>query len=149
MKKNILYVLLLLLGIQQLHAQKIKLLAISKTNGYRHGAIPAGKAALALMAQQNNWQITFTEDSAQFSNYKTLKQYNAIIFLFVTGKVFGTGEEVVVQKFVENGGGLLTIHTGTDAEYEWGWYNNAIGAKFKKDLSKFNFLLEFGFFFSA
>jgi type 1 glutamine amidotransferase len=131
MKKHTIYLLFIVLSIQTLQAQKIKLLAISKTAGFRHGAIPAAKAALTLMAQQQNWSITFTEDSLQFSNYKTLKQYDAIVFVMTTGNIFSEKEQVAVQKFVEKGGGLLTIHTGTDTEYDWPWYNAAIGAKFK------------------
>ncbi len=131
MKKITLILLVLIVSICQLQAQKIKLLAISKTNGYRHAAIPAAKAALTLMAAQNNWDITFTEDSLQLNDYKVLKQYKAIIFMFVTGNAFGTQQEIAIQKFVEKGGGLLTLHTGTDAEYDWPWYNKALGAKFK------------------
>lgn len=131
MKKITFFLLVLILAISQLQAQKIKLLAFSKTNGYRHGAIPAAKAALTLMAAQNNWQITFTEDSLQFSNYKALRNYDAVLFMFVTGKVFDVQEEAALQKYVEKGGGLLTLHTGTDAEYDWPWYNYAVGAKFK------------------
>jgi type 1 glutamine amidotransferase len=131
MKKITLILLLLITCISQLQAQKIKLLVISKTNGYRHGAIPAAKTALTIMAAQNNWDISFTEDSLQLNDYKALKQYKAIVFMFVTGNAFGTQQETAIQKFVEKGGGLLTIHTGTDAEYDWLWYNNAIGAKFK------------------
>ena len=131
MKKLQFCLLFLLTIVGQLHAQKIKLLAFSKTNGYRHGAIPTAKMALTLMAQQQNWDITFTEDSLQFSNYKALKHYDAIIFVMTTGNIFGPTEEAAVQKFVEKGGGLLTIHTGADTEYDWPWYNNALGAKFK------------------
>jgi uncharacterized protein len=131
MKKIACFMLLLNLASGQLNAQTIKLLAISKTGGFRHGAIPAAKAALTLMAQQQNWNITFTEDSLQFSDYKTLKQYDAIIFVMTTGNIFSEKEQIAVQKFVEKGGGLLTIHTGTDTEYDWPWYNAAIGAKFK------------------
>ena len=131
MKKNTLILSILLICICQLQAQKTKLLAFSKTNGFRHRSIDAAKIALSLMAAENNWEITFTEDSLQFSNYKTLRKYNAVIFMFVTGKVFDTQEETAIQKYIEKGGGFLTLHTGTDAEYDWPWYNYAVGAKFK------------------
>ncbi len=131
MKKTLLILLVLIIGISQLHAQKIKLLALSKTNGYRHAAIPAAKAALTLMAQQNNWEIEFTEDSLRFSDYKTLKQYDAVIFMFTTKNIFGVTQEAAFEKYIKKGGGLLTIHTGTDTEYDWAWYYKAIGAQFK------------------
>ncbi|MBC7650776.1 MAG: ThuA domain-containing protein [Deinococcales bacterium] len=131
MKKTLFVLLVLILGINKLDAQKIKLLAISKTNGYRHGAISAAKVALTLMAQQNNWEIEFTEDSLRFNDYKTLKQYDAVIFMLTTGNIFGEKQETALEKYIKKGGGLLTMHTGTDTEYDWAWYYKAIGAQFK------------------
>jgi len=127
-----LFFTLLLLVITSLsQAKTIKLLVFSKTNAFRHKSIPAAKDALILMAKQQNWTLTFTEDSLSFNDYKTLKQYKAVIFLMTTGKVFGTQEEEVFQKYIENGGGLITLHTGTDCEMKWDWYMNTIGGKFK------------------
>jgi type 1 glutamine amidotransferase len=126
-----LFVIGMLLYGQLLQAQPIKLLVMSKTNGFRHKSIPAGKLALQLMADQNNWTIDFTEDSLQFSSYKKLKQYDAIVFLLTTGNILGDEEESAFKKYIHKGGGFVGIHTATDTELDWGWYINMVGTKFK------------------
>ena len=112
-------------------AKPIKILVYSKTNGFRHKTIPTAITALTTIAKDNNWQLTFTEDSLLFSKYKQLKHYRAVLFLYTTGKVLGNEEESAFKKYIEKGGALVTIHTGTDCEQNWDWYMNVIGAKFK------------------
>jgi len=144
MKKRLLQLLLsllLLLITSFSQAKTIKILVFSKTNGFHHKSIPAAKEALILMAKQHNWTLTFTEDSLAFNDYKSMKQYKAVIFLMTTGKVFGIQQEEVFQKYIEKGGGLITLHTGTDCEMNWEWYMNTVGGKFKnhpkQQLAKF------------
>ncbi len=112
-------------------ARQPHILVMSKTNGFRHKAIPVAITALKQIAATNHWTLTFTEDSLSFSQYRKLKKYDAIVFLFATGKIFGTEEEHAFQKYLERGGALATIHTGTDLEMNWIWYMDAIGARFK------------------
>ncbi len=123
--------LLLLFVTSFVQAKSIKILVFSKTNGFRHKSIPAAKEALIKMANQQSWVLTFTEDSLAFNEYKSLKQYKAVVFLMTTGKVLGTKQEEIFQKYIEKGGGLITLHTGTDCEMNWDWYMNTIGGKFK------------------
>lgn len=129
--KRILPFLLLLTVYTTVGAQTIKILAYSKTNGYRHKSIPAAKEALTVLAKENNWEINFTEDSLLFDNYKSLRKYNAIVFVMTTGKIFDSVEAQSFEKYLEKGGGLLTLHTGTDCEQHWDWYMKTIGAQFK------------------
>jgi len=123
--------LLIILSSPFIKAQPIKLLVYTKTNGFHHKSIPAATAALSKMASENNWQLSFTEDSLSFSSLKQLKPFNAIVFVLNTGKIFDTLQENVFIQYIQQGGGLVTIHTGTDCEKNWSWYMNAIGAKFK------------------
>ena len=131
MKKILVQLLLLLTLFTSIEAKSIKLLVYSKTNGYRHKSIPAAKEALTMLAKDNNWEITFTEDSLSFNDYKSLKRYNAIVFVMTTGKIFDSIQEQSFEKYLEKGGGLLTLHTGTDCEQHWDWYMKTIGAQFK------------------
>ena len=125
------FVVIILCFSTSIEAKPIKILVYSKTNGFRHKTIPAASTALTALAKENNWTITFTEDSLLFSKYNALKHYKAIIFLYATGKIFGTEEENAFSKYIEKGGALVTIHTGSDCEQNWDWYMNLIGAKFK------------------
>ena len=131
MKKKLVYLFVSLALVTSIEAQSIKLLAYSKTNGFRHKSIPAAKEALTTLAKDNQWQITFTEDSLLFNDYKWLKKYDAIVFVMTTGKIFDSIEEQSFKKYLEKGGGLLTLHTGTDCEQHWDWYMKTMGAQFK------------------
>jgi len=107
-----------------------KVLIFSKTNGYRHGCIPAGIAAIKKLGEENGFEVDATEDSTWF-NKATLKKYKALIFLNPTGKVFGPDEEKALQEYIHHGGGFVGIHSATDCEYNWQWYGDLVGAYFK------------------
>jgi type 1 glutamine amidotransferase len=109
---------------------KSRILIFSKTNGYRHGSIPAGIAAIKKLGAENGFEVDATEDSTWF-NKKTLKKYAALVFLSSTGKIFGPAEEQALQEYIHNGGGYVGIHAASDCEYDWPWYGELVGAYFK------------------
>ena len=49
-----------------LNAQTQRVLVFSKTAGFRHASIDAGKKALTQMATDKGFAIDFTEDATQF-----------------------------------------------------------------------------------
>ena len=53
-----------------------KILVFSKTNGYRHSAIPNGKAAIEKLGKENGFDVDATEDSLAFTE-DNLKKYAA------------------------------------------------------------------------
>jgi hypothetical protein len=61
-------------------------LVFSKTAGFRHDSIPAGIAAVQQLGQQNDVNVTATEDAAQFTD-ANLSSYDVIVFLSTTGDV--------------------------------------------------------------
>lgn len=105
------------------------ILVYSKTNGYRHASIPTAIKTIQKMAGKNNWDVTATEDSTFFTP-NNLEAFDLIVFVSPTGDILNRDQEKAVEQFVEGGKSLLTIHAGTDAEFDWPWYMNAIGAKF-------------------
>jgi len=107
-----------------------KVLIFSRTNGYRHGSIPAGIAAIKKLGAENGFEVDATEDSTWF-NDKTLKKYAALIFLNTTGTILGGEQEKALQEYIHHGGGFVGIHSATDCEYNWQWYGDLVGAYFK------------------
>ncbi len=105
---------------------KINVLVFSKTEEYRHESIVAGISSLTKLAQENNLHIDFSEDASVFSE-NNLSQYNVIIFLNTSGNILDANEETALRMFIENKGGLVGIHSATDTEYDWDWYNELIG----------------------
>jgi uncharacterized protein len=133
MKKFVLPLLLitlpLLFGFDSYTIKPTRILVFSKTKGFRHASIPAGKTALLKMAQQNNWVIDTTEDATVF-NKKSLKKYAAVIFLSTTGNILDSAQQLAFEKYIQSGKGFVGIHAATDTEYDWPWYCKLVGANF-------------------
>ena len=106
-----------------------RVLVFSKTVGYRHESIEAGKKALMAMGAANGILVDTTENAAKITE-DTLKQYAAVIFLSPTGNILERAAEVDLQRFIQAGGGYVGIHAAADAEYDWRWYGSLVGGYF-------------------
>ncbi|XWW48149.1 ThuA domain-containing protein [Fibrella sp. USSR17] len=104
-------------------------LVFSRTKGYRHASIGAGKVALMKMGQENKFRVDTTEDANAFT-YDNLKKYKTVIFLSTTGDVLDTLQQQAFEKYIQKGGGYVGIHAAADTEYNWPWYNQLCGAYF-------------------
>ena len=63
-----------------------RVLVFSKTAGFRHSSIPAGKTAILKLGKETGFAVDTTENAAVFTN-KNLQKYSAVIFLNTTGNV--------------------------------------------------------------
>jgi len=59
-----------------------------------------------------------------------LKKYSAVVFLNTTGDVLNHIQESAFERYIQAGGGFVGIHSATDTEYDWPWYNKLVGAYF-------------------
>lgn len=112
-----------------LPAPDFKVLIFSKTAGFRHGAIPAGIAAVEKLGAENNFEVDTTEDGASFTE-ENLAQYDAVIWMSTTGDVLNDEQQAAFQKYIANGGGYAGVHAASDTEYDWPWYGELVGAYF-------------------
>ena len=107
-----------------------RLLVYSKTRGFHHASIPSGIAAIQKLGMENNFAVDTTTDSSYFTK-KSLKKYAAVVFLNTTGNVLNDEQQVAFQNYIKAGGGYVGVHSATDTEYDWPWYNQLVGAYFK------------------
>jgi cytochrome c len=110
--------------------EKDRILVFSKTKGYRHESIAAGKVALIELGKKSEIEVDTTED-ASFFNEENLKRYKAVVFLSTTKDVLDPVQQADFKRFIEAGGGFVGIHAAADTEYEWPWYGKLVGAYFK------------------
>lgn len=110
--------------------QSPKILVFSATKGFRHASIANGKIALLNMGSEKNWKVDTTEDATVFT-VANLQQYGTIVFLNTTGNILNEEQQIAFQKYIQAGGGFVGIHSATDTEYDWPWYNNLVGAYFE------------------
>jgi len=108
---------------------KPSILVFSSTKGFHHESIANGKIALLKMGIEKNWKVDTTDDAAVFTE-TNLKQYGAVVFLNTTGNVLNDEQQMSFQKYTQAGGGFVGIHSATDTEFDWPWYNNLVGAYF-------------------
>ncbi len=109
---------------------KIRILVFSKTDGFRHESIAAGKTAMLKMGNENNWKVDTTEDATAFRE-ENLKKYAAVIFLNTTENILNYHQETSFERYLQAGGGFVGIHAATDTEYDWIWYSKLVGAQFE------------------
>ncbi|WP_409013915.1 ThuA domain-containing protein [Dyadobacter sp. CY356] len=106
-----------------------RVLVFSKTAGFRHGSIGAGKAAITKLGTEHGFGVDTTENAALFTE-KNLRKYSAVIFLNTTGNVLNDNQQEAFEHYIQAGGGYLGIHAASDTEYDWQWYNKLVGAYF-------------------
>lgn len=106
------------------------LLVFSKTAGFRHSSIEPGQEALKMMAEEQGWNIEFSENDSMFYE-KTLRKFHAVVFLNTTGDILNPEQQNNFERFIQAGGGYVGIHAATDTEYDWPWYGKLAGAYFK------------------
>lgn len=131
--------------------QKRRVLIFSATSGFRHKSIPHGKEALSLMGQTTGaYEAVVSDDPANFEP-ETLRGFDAVIMLNPSQDFFmpdakkrkqlSEGEISALEArhkrlvdnlvaYIEQGGGLMGIHSATDACYEHEGYGETIGAYF-------------------
>lgn len=110
--------------------KKVRLLVFSKTTGFRHSSIGAGKLALLKMGAAQGWLVDTTEDAGFFTN-DNLKKYDAVLFLSTTGNILDSAQQQAFEQFIRSGKGFAGIHAATDTEYDWPWYVGLVGASFE------------------
>jgi type 1 glutamine amidotransferase len=128
-----------------------RVLVFSATAGYRHKSIPTGKLALEkLGASSGAYEAVVSDDPANFES-EALKGFDAVVLLSPTQdffmpsnkqrKKFSKEDWAWLQArhnrlvdnllaYVEQGGGLVGIHSATDSCYKHQGYGEAMGAYF-------------------
>lgn len=108
---------------------KPRILIFSKTAGYRHESISAGKTALIKLGKENGFIVDTTENE-NFFNEDSLKKYSAVVFLNTTGNVLNSPQQTSFERYIQAGGGYAGIHAAADTEYDWAWYGKLAGGYF-------------------
>lgn len=123
-------IILLLLSFSLLkQTSRPRILVFSKTAGFRHESIPAGKAAIIQLAGEHGFLADTTENENYF-NDDSLKNYRAVVFLNTTGNVLNHPQQQSFERFIQAGGGYVGIHAAADTEYDWPWYGRLAGGYF-------------------
>ncbi len=110
-------------------SEPARVLLFTRTAGYRHESIGAGKAAILALGTTNHFLIDTTENPEYISE-DSLRHYSAVVFLHTTGELLDRAQQVDLERFIQAGGGFVGIHAASDAEYDWRWYGHLVGGYF-------------------
>ena len=108
-----------------------RVLAFTRTTGYRHDSIQPAVTALQRAGAPLGISVEWSEDVARFTT-EGLAPYGAVILLSTTGEPFGppgrATDALVI--YVRRGGGLIAIHAATDAYANADSYVRLLGGHF-------------------
>jgi uncharacterized protein len=110
--------------------RQFKALLITTTRGWQHESRHNGVVALRELATRNFFDLVYWEDPNGFTD-KYVEQFQVIIFLNTTGNIFDSAQQMVMERFIQSGKGYVGIHSASDTEYDWAWYNKLVGRMFK------------------
>ncbi len=108
-----------------------RVLAFSKTSGFRHASIPTALNAINQLGAANGFTVDRSEDAADFTD-SNLANYDAAVFVSTTGDFLNNGQQAALQQYIRGGGGYAGIHAASDAENNWAWYGQLVGAYFDR-----------------
>lgn len=105
------------------------MLIFSRTNAYRHGdSIAVGIPTLIARLAEDGITADATEDPAAFGS---LAGYGGVVFLYTTGNdLIDEAGKVELEAFVRGGGGWLGLHSASDTERLWPFYQEMMVAHF-------------------
>ena len=109
--------------------KQFKVLLVTTTRGWHHEALHSGVIALKEMGTKHFFDVTLWEDPNGFTD-EYVKQFQVIIFLHTTGDIFDSAQQKVMEHFIQSGKGFVGIHSASDTEYGWDWYNKLVGRMF-------------------
>ena len=110
-------------------AKQFKALLITATNGWHHESIHAGVLAIQQLGEKNFFDVELLHNPNGFTD-AFVAQFKVIIFLNTTGDIFDSTKQKVMERFIQSGKGYVGIHSASDTEYEWAWYNRLVGRMF-------------------
>ena len=108
---------------------QFKVLVFSKTAGFRHDSIPDGIAMIQQLGAGNHFAVDASEDATVFSD-ANLANYKVVVFLNTTGDILAPDQKSAFQRYIQNSGGFVGIHSASDTEHSWSWYGGLVGAFF-------------------
>lgn len=98
--------------------------------GFVHDNISKSVVALKKICDDLGINYVVSDDPSVY-NTDFDKEFDAVIFSNTNNEAFDSDEQrKIFQKFIQNGGGFVGIHSACGSERDWPWFSAMIGAKF-------------------
>jgi len=110
-------------------ANEFNVLLFTKTQEWHHKSQHKAVEAIYSLGERHSFYVEWHEDANMFDQ-QTLQKFDAVIFLSTTGDVLNNQQQQALRKFIQSGKGFVGIHSASDTEKSWHWYQNLIGRTF-------------------
>ncbi|MEI9977367.1 MAG: ThuA domain-containing protein [Ignavibacteriota bacterium] len=131
------FIALLLLCAAVVPAAEPKILVYTRNytpdgKGYVHDNIAASVTAIRKMGAANGFAVDSSDDPSVFTN-ANLKQYSALVFSNSNNEAFtNDAQREAFKAYIHGGGGFVGLHSASGSERSWDYYQQVVGAKFKR-----------------
>ena len=108
-------------------------LVFSGTGWYRHPEVPAISGWLARQSDSLKMQVDITENPADL--IRILPKYKVLVLNNCTEMtaILEERNRQAMQKWYENGGGIVALHAALVRQTNWAWFNDLAGCDFDSD----------------
>lgn len=110
-------------------SKQFNVLLFTKTSGWHHKSIPAGVNNMESLAKEHHFNLVWHEEASYF-NDKFLAEFDVVIFMMTTGNILNNEQQSALKKFIQSGKGFVGIHSASDTEADWPWYQKLVGRSF-------------------
>lgn len=111
-------------------AQQFNALLFTKTTGWHHKSIPAAVTNMKALAKEHHFNLVWHEEASYF-NDEYLAQFDVVIFMITTGDLLNKEQKLAFKRFIQSGKGFVGVHSASDTEINWPWYQKLVGRTFQ------------------
>ena len=110
-------------------ADAAAVLVLTRTAGFRHSSIEPATAAITAQLTALGIEAVVDPDAAHVTDTGLLG-FDAIVMLSTTGDWLDDAQQVAIERWAASGGGIAGVHAATDAEPDWPFLEQVLGARF-------------------
>ncbi|HLS15385.1 MAG TPA: ThuA domain-containing protein, partial [Beutenbergiaceae bacterium] len=105
-----------------------QVLIFTATTQFRHAdAIEKGTPVLVDAFAEAGIESVHSEDPGLFTD-ESLAQFDALVMFQTSGDPWDAEQKAALERYQQDGGGIVAIHNATDMRGDYEWWDNMIGA---------------------
>lgn len=107
-----------------------RVLVFSRETLWMHPSTPVAQAALLAMCATEGFSVIASRDPAVFDRDR-LADVDVVVFAVTSGDVLDDVGRAAFEPWVRVGGGVVGLHSASATEYDWPFFVELIGARFR------------------
>ena len=128
--RQLMLLALMLFNSVMVNAEQFNVLLITRTMGWHHESINEAVDAFRKLATKHHFKLTWEENVDLVITEQKLQDFDVLVFLLTSGDILNPTQQQAVQNFIQSGKGFVGVHSASDTEYDWPWYNGLVGHMF-------------------